>query len=80
MTKYDNRWSIGLIKKAGNWTWVSERPLNICKWGQGEPSGEHDVAFMYKLDSNGDGACLVAWRVQVGKTGRLVFVRFPRVS
>ena len=53
MTKKDNRWSIGLIKKAGNWTWVSERPLNICKWGQGEPSGEHDVAFMYNLDSNG---------------------------
>ena len=54
MTKYDNRWSIGLIKKAGNWTWVGERPLNICKWGQGEPRGEHDVAFMYKLDSNGE--------------------------
>ena len=53
MTKEDNKWSIGLIKKAGNWTWVSERPLNICKWGQGEPSGEHDVAFMYNLDSKG---------------------------
>ena len=27
-----------------------------------------------------NGACLVAWRVQVGETGALVFVRFLRVS
>ena len=54
MTKYDNRWSIGLIKKGRNWTWVSERPLNICKCGQREPSGEHDAAFMYELDINGE--------------------------
>ena len=27
-----------------------------------------------------NGACLVAWRVQVGETGTLVFVRFLRVS
>ena len=48
-----SKWSIGLTKKAGNWTWVSERPLTIRKWGKGEPSGEHDAAFMYKLSSNG---------------------------
>ena len=51
-----SKWSIGLTKKAGNWTWVSERPLNIRKWGKGEPSGEHDAAFMYKWSSNGTRA------------------------
>ena len=45
-TNYDNRWSIGLEKRTGNWTWVGGRPLTICKWGKGEPSGEHRVAFM----------------------------------
>ena len=53
-TNYGNKWSIGLIKKAGNCTWVSGKPLTISKWGQGEPSGEHDVAFMYKWSSNGE--------------------------
>ena len=47
-------WSIGLTKKAGNWTWVNGRPLTICKWEQGEPRGEHDAAFMYKRSSNGE--------------------------
>ena len=28
---YENKWSIGLTKKAGNWTWVNGRPLTICK-------------------------------------------------
>ena len=51
-SNYDNRWSIGLRKEAGNWTWVSGRPLTICKWGEGERKGEHDAAFMYKLNSN----------------------------
>ena len=51
-----SKWSIGLTKKAGNWTWVSERPLTIRKWGKGEPSGEHDAAFMYKWFSNGTRA------------------------
>ena len=32
---------------------MSERPLTIRKWGRGEPIGEHDAAFMYKLSSNG---------------------------
>ena len=53
-TNYGNKWSIGLIKKARNWTWVSGKPLTISKRGQGEPSGEHDVAFMYKRSSNGE--------------------------
>ena len=35
---------------------MSERPLTICKWGKGEPSGEHDAAFMYKWSSNGTQA------------------------
>ena len=53
-TNYGNKWSIGLEKKAGNWTWVSGRPLTICKWRKGEPGGEHRAAFMYKRSSNGN--------------------------
>ena len=53
-TKYINKWSIGLTKRAGNWTWVNGGPLTIRKWGIGEPSGEHVAAFMYKLNSNGE--------------------------
>ena len=49
---YKHRWSIGLTKKAGNWTWVSGRPLTIFKWGQGKPSGEYNTALMYKRSSN----------------------------
>ena len=45
-TNYDKIWSIGLTQKAGNWTWVNGRPLTICKWGQREPSGQHDAASM----------------------------------
>ena len=52
-TNYENKWSIGLEKKAGNWTWVSGRPLTISKWGIGEPGGEHCAAFMYQRSSNG---------------------------
>ena len=40
-------------KNTGKWTWVSERPLTIYKWGKGEPGGEHHAAFMYKRSSNG---------------------------
>ena len=53
-TPYKNKWSIGLTKKAENWTWVNGRPLTISKWEQGEPRGEHDAAFMYKRSSNGE--------------------------
>ena len=49
---YANEWSIGLRKKAG--TWVNGRPLTICKWGQGEPRGEYDAAFMYERYSTGE--------------------------
>ena len=52
-TNYKNKWSIGLVKKAGKWTWVTGRPLTICKWGKGEPGGRHCAAFMYKRSSNG---------------------------
>ena len=52
-TNYKNKWSIGLAKKAGKWTWVSGRPLTICKWGKGEPGDTHVAAFMYKRSSNG---------------------------
>ena len=48
-TNYKNKWSIGLTKRAGNWTWVNGGPLTIRKWGIGEPSSEHNAAFMYKL-------------------------------
>ena len=40
------------MKEGGNWTWVNGKPLTVSKWGQGEPSGEHDVGFMYKRFSN----------------------------
>ena len=53
-TNYKNKWSIGLRKIAGNWTWVNGGPLTIRKWGIGEPSSEHVVAFMYKLNNNGE--------------------------
>ena len=53
-TKCKNKWSIGLAKRAGNWTWVNGGPLTIRKWGIGEPSSEHDAAFMYKLNNNGE--------------------------
>ena len=49
-----NRLSIGLTKKAGNWTWVNGRPLTICKWGQGKPSGKHNATFMYKQSCNSE--------------------------
>ena len=52
-TNYENKWRIGLKKRARNWTWVSGRPLTISKWGQGEPSGKRDAAFMYKRFRNG---------------------------
>ena len=45
-TNYDKIWNIGLTQKAGNWTWVNGRPLTICKWGQREPSDQHDAASM----------------------------------
>ena len=32
---------------------MNGRPLTIRKWGIGEPSGEHNAAFIYELDSNG---------------------------
>ena len=51
---YENIWEIGLTKKAGNWTWVNGRPLTICKWGEGEPSGEHNAAVMYRRSRNGE--------------------------
>ena len=51
--KLINKWSIGLAKQPGKWTWVSGRQLTICKWGIGEPGGEHRAAFMYKRSSNG---------------------------
>ena len=53
-TNYENKWSIVLKKKARNWTWINGRPVTICKWGQGEPSGEHNAAFIYRRSSNGE--------------------------
>ena len=61
---HSKKWSIGLTKKAGNWTWVNGRPLTIRKWGIGEPSGEHNAAFIYELDSNG------GWSVFFGSVSR----------
>lgn len=49
-----NGWSIGLMKKAGNWTWVSGTPLTISKWGDGQPSGDGKLTHIYKQSSNGE--------------------------
>ena len=57
---YKYRWSIGLTKKAGNWTWVSGRPLTIFNWGKGEPSGEHNAALMYNRSSNDEQGVFVS--------------------
>ena len=43
-----HEWHIGLIKEDGNWTWVSGRPLTMCKWSSGEPNGDGNVGQMYK--------------------------------
>ena len=32
---------------------MSGSPLTIYKWGEGEPIGGHDAAFMYKRSSYG---------------------------
>ena len=61
---HSKKLTIGLTKKAGNWTWVNGRPLTIRKWGQGEPSGEHNAALIYELDSNG------GWSVFFGSVNR----------
>ena len=63
--RYKHRWSIGLTKKAGNWTWVSGRPLTIFKWGQGEPSGEHNAALMYKRSSNDKQSVFVSDNIRI---------------
>ena len=62
---YNDSWSIGLRKKAGNWTWVSGRPLTFCKWGKWKP-----------LMAN--RACLIVLIVHVD--GTLILVRLPKVS
>ena len=81
-TDYKNMWSVGLTKNAGNWTWVNGRPLTIYKWGQGEPRGVHNAAFIYKVrSSNGErGVFNNVLVVKIGKSGTLLFVRSPRVS
>ncbi|XP_022778138.1 macrophage mannose receptor 1-like, partial [Stylophora pistillata] len=48
-----NGWSIGLMKKAGNWTWMCGTPLTISKWGDGQPSGDGNGTHIYKASSNG---------------------------
>ena len=62
---YKHKWSIGLTKKAGNWTWVSGRPLTIFKWGQREPNGEHNAALMYKRSSNDKQSVFVSDNIRI---------------
>ena len=50
-SKY-NKWMIGLKKEAGNWTWVSGKPLTICKWDKNQPSDDGDVAIIVKTSFN----------------------------
>ena len=50
-SKY-NKWMIGLKKEAGNWTWVSGKPLTICKWDKNQSSDDGDVAIIVKTSFN----------------------------
>ena len=63
-----NRWNIGLIRKAGNWTWVNGRPLTICKWGEGQPSGHSNMAHISKQSSNG------TWGIFDGNIGLSCYI------
>lgn len=40
-------WHIGLVRENGSWTWVSGRPLTICKWGD-QQSGGRNRAMLVK--------------------------------
>ena len=39
-------------KEAGNWTWVSGKPLTICKWDKNQASDDEDVAIIVKTSLN----------------------------
>ena len=64
--KQYNKWIIGLEKKAGNWTWVSGKPLTINKWKENQPSDVGDVAFISEVVLNGSkrGLLQVTQRAQ----------------
>ena len=64
--KQYNKRIIGLEKKAGNWTWVSGKPLTINKWKENQPSDVGDVAFISELVLNGSkrGLLQVTQRAQ----------------
>ena len=42
-----NEWHIGL-KNQETWQWVSGKSLDINKWQKNEPSGDGNVAAMFK--------------------------------
>ena len=70
--------------------WFNEkgRELDLGKWktadywGKEEPSGEHNAAFIYELDSNGGRGVffLVVVIVHVGETCTPIFMKSPGVS
>ena len=64
-TNYGNKWSIGLIKKAGNWTWVSGKPLTGDKGNQVVNTTQLSCPS-HSVMAN--GACLVTLIVHVGET------------
>ena len=41
-------WHIGLWKIGGVWTWLSGEKLNISKWRDSEPDGNHDYSEISK--------------------------------
>lgn len=62
----DTFYHIGLEKKAGNWTWVSGKPLTLNKWKENQPSDVGDVAFISEVVLNGSkrGLLQVTQRAQ----------------
>ena len=47
------QWVVGLEKIAGNWTWVSGKPLTINKWKENQPSNVGGVALVFEAFFNG---------------------------
>ena len=48
----EQKWHIGLVRENGIWTWVSGRPLTICKW-EDQPSGARNKAMLVTKKQQG---------------------------
>ena len=50
VTSNTSAWHIGLEKRGGVWTWVSDEKLNISKWRDSQPDGND---FCAEISKNG---------------------------